>query len=257
MKETKMQPRTMINRALVLGLVLVLAMLIKVDTKAATWRDDGGQWFGNKKCIYISENNLCISPVQPHSMGVRDNLATWKMNTSTETLRIVTIYQNKVYVVRYKESGKSTLYSVDISKKKKKKVATDCCAFSGKGKYIYGNAFKVSDSGAYPVFVWKVNGNSVQKVKTIGKYIFGTTIVGNNVYYASYPNGSQKKMTVYRCNLDGSKTKKLFQLKAKGQYSQALITDVNAKSIKATVSTSKGIKIYEYTIKNKKLKKIR
>ena len=93
-----------------------------------------------------------------------------------------------------------------------------------------------------------------KKVKTLGKFIFGTTVSGNKVYYASYPDSSQKKMTVYRCNLDGSNRKKLFDLEGKGDFCQVLISDVNSKTITAFVSGDEPGQ-YVYTIKTGKLKK--
>lgn len=120
--------------------------------------------------------------------------------------------------------------------------------------YITGDTEKPMDTGAYPVYVWKIPGNSVKKVKTLGKFIFGTTVVNNKVYYASYPDRSQKKMTVYSCNLNGSSRKKLFRLEGRGDFCQVLISDVTEETITAYVSGDKPGN-YVYTIKTGKLKK--
>ena len=112
-------------------------------------------------------------------------------------------------------------------------------------------------TGAYPVYIWKIQNNSLKKVKTLGKYIFGTTAVKNKIYYASYPSypkNGQKKMVVYRCNADGSHRKKLFTLTGKGKYCQVLISDVNEKTITAAISGDNSGQ-YTYTIKTGKLKK--
>lgn len=149
------------------------------------------------------------------------------------------------------------LYSVNIKTKKKTKLSGKCNAVAGNGNYIYGNKIKVTDTGAYPVYIWKIKNNSLKKVKTLGEYILGTTVVKSKVYYASYPSypkNGQKKMIVYRCNLDGSHRKKLFTLKGRGQYCQVLISDVNEKTITAAVLGNESEQ-YTYTIKTGKLKK--
>lgn len=239
---------------LIIGMMLLFNMEGKVDAKTETWENSDGTWLKGRKCIYTVGNTLYQSPFQPHSMGIRHKLASWKMNPSIETLEIAAVYGNTAYVSLYCDGGTSTLYSVNIKSRKKRKIMKNCCPVASKGKYIYGNSFKVSDTGAYPVSIWKITNNSVKRVKTIGKYIFGTTIVKNKVYYASYPNKMQKKMTVFRCNLDGSHRKKLFTLKGKGKYCQVLISDVNKKTITAQVSGT-AAKTYIYTIKTGKLKK--
>ncbi len=240
---------------LIIGITLLCLMGEKNYVKAATWENDNGQWIKGNKVIYIVNNFLYESPYGPHSMGVKHELASWKMDTSYQYLNIVTIYNNNVYVALYVDGGKSTLYSVNIKSKKKRKVVQNCYAFAAKGKYLYGNPYKVSDTGAYPVQVWKISGNSIKKGKKIGKYIFGTTVVKNKLYYASYPNSKQKKMTVYRCNLDGTHRKELFTIKGKGKYCQVLLSKVTKKTITATVSGTGKAKQYEYNIKTRKLKR--
>lgn len=245
--------RQLAKSILIMSIVLLCVMAEKNDAKAATWKNNSGQWINDDKCIYITGNTLYISPFAPHSMGIKDELANWKMDTEYESLKIVTIYNDTVYVVLYHDTGKSTLYSVNIKSKQKRKAVRNCYAFAAKGKYIYGNPCKVSDTGAYTVRIWKIKNNSVKRVKTIGKNIFGTTAVKKKLYYASYPNKYQKKMTVYRCNLDGSHRKKLFTIKGKGKYCQVLMTDANKKTITAIVSGDNP-KTYVYTIKSKTLK---
>lgn len=240
---------------LIIGITLLCLMGEKNGIKAATWKNDNGQWIKGNKVIYILDNYLYESPFEPHSMGVQYKLASWKMDTSIESLKLINVYNNNAYVVHYSDLGKSTLYSVNIKSKKKRKVVQDCYVFVAKGKYMYGNPYKVSDTGAYPVRIWEITKNSVKQLKTIGKHIFGTTIVKDKVYYASYPNSKQKKMTVYRCNLDGTHRKKLFTLKGKEKYCQVLLGTVTKKTIKATVSGSGTVTWYEYNIKTGKLKK--
>lgn len=253
--------KSMKNKIVKLASFLIMAIVLlcliggKNSAKAATWKNDGGQWYKGNKVIYIANNVLYESPFGPHSMGIRKKIASWQVDDSCESPRIVTIYNDNVYVRFCKTAGKAALYSVNIKTKKKRKVAVNCSAFASSGKYIYGNTFHVSDTGAYPVQIWKISGNTVKKGKMIGKYIFGTTIVKKKLYYASYPTSKQKKMTVYCCNLNGTHRKKLFTLKGSGKYCQVLLRNVTKKTIKATVSGTGKAKEYEYNIKTKKLKR--
>ena len=123
---------------------------------------------------------------------------------------------------------------------------------AGTSDYVYANNCKPSDTGAYAVSVWKVNKNSIRKVKTLGKYIFGTTIYGKYAYYGKYNSISQKTVAVYRCNLNGSHAKKLFTVKATDKYAQSLMTGVeNNKITVYTTQNGKNV-LYIYNIKTKK-----
>ena len=228
---------------------------VSVPKKPAGWTSSGNQWYKGSKIYYIIKNTLYVSQFESYGTGDRSKVASWKLKDG-QFLKIVHAYGNKIYVNRKDEmSGKCVLYSVDIKSKKKITASNHCSVEAACGKYLYGETSMVFDTGAYPVNIWKINGSSVKKVKTIGKYIFGTTVVKNKVYYASYPNKKQNDMTVYRCNLNGSHRKKLFRLKGKGKFCQVLISEVNEKKIIAYVRGN-TTKRYEYTIKTGKLKKL-
>lgn len=72
---------------------------------------------------------------------------------------------------------------------------------------------------------------------------------------ANIKNSSQKKVTVYRANLDGSHVTKLFTVKGKGRYCQSIITNINKKQIMVSTSVNGKSIIYTYNIKAKKIKK--
>ncbi len=240
----------------ILSLIVMMLCGHTVEAKTTEWTSQGDQWHANGNVYYIVKNTLYESPFQPHSLGIKKKVTSWKLKEDG-FLKIIHAYKNNIYV-RYSEmSEKPILYSVNIQSKKKTKLSGKCNAVAGNREYIYGNKIKVTDTGAYPVYIWKIHNNSLKKVKTLGKYIFGTTAVKNKVYYASYPSypkNGQKKMVVYRCDLDGSHRKKLFTLKGKGQYCQVLISDVDEKTITANVGGDEPGK-YTYTIKTGKLKK--
>ena len=242
-------------KSILLTLALILLMGATADAEARKWIDDGGQWFdGIGNVYYMGNDTLYVSEVAPHSMGTKDKVASWKLKDG-EYLKIVNGYGNKIYINHIDElSGKSILYSVNVNTKKKTKEVTNCSIDAVNGKYMYGDKAKATDSGAYPLYIWKIAGNSVKRVKTLGKHTFGTKVIKNKVYYASYPSSSQKKMTMYRCNLDGSGRKKLFTLAGEGDFCQVLVSDVNEKAITVYVSGDNPGE-YVYTIKTGKLRK--
>lgn len=90
-------------------------------------------------------------------------------------------------------------------------------------------------------------------MKTLGKYIFGTTIYGKYAYYGKYNSISQKTVAVYRCNLNGSHAKKLFTVKATGKYAQSLMTGVENNKI--TVYTTQNGKNVTLHIQHKNKEK--
>ena len=240
----------------ILSLILMMFCGHTAEAKTTKWTSWDGQWYANGDVYYISGNALYKSPLQPHSQGIKKKIASWKLKEDVY-LKITHAYKNNIYVCYSAMREKSIVYSVNIKTKKKTKLWDKCDAVTGSGKYIYGNKIKVTDTGAYPVYIWKIQNNSLKKVKTLGKYIFGTTAVKHKIYYASYPSypkNGQKKMVVYRCNADGSHRKKLFTLTGKGKYCQVLISDVNEKTITAAISGDNSGQ-YTYTIKTGKLKK--
>lgn len=243
-------------KAVVFGFALFLFMGMTAHAKENQWTSMDNEWFDGKSSnvYYITGDTLYVSPVAPHSMGIQDKITSWKKGDD-EYFKIVNGYGNNLYVNRIDgDGGYSMLYCVNIKTHKNTKVSDNCYIAASSGKYMYGDTEKPMDTGAYPAYVWKASGNSIKKVKTLGKHIFGTTVVNNKVYYASYPDSSQKNMTVYSCNVNGSGRKKLFQLKGQGDFCQVLISNVTAETITAYVSGDKP-GTYVYTIKTGKLKK--
>ena len=162
---------------------------------------------------------------------------------------------NTAYVQWYNQEGDAHLYSVNIKTGKKKVVAKKFNRCAGTANYLYANNERPSDTSSMPVYVWKVNNNSVRKIKYLGRYIFGTTIYHNYVYYGKYKNAFQKTVTIYRCDINGSHVKKLFTVKGTGKHPQSLLSKV--ENDKITVSTSQNGKwvLYTYNMKTKKKSK--
>ncbi len=182
-------------------------------------------------------------------------ITSWKMDESYQTLQIVTAKKNKVYVQLTSEADKSVLYSVDLNTLKKKLVSKKFVLRESTAKFFYVSTRNVTDTSSVPIYVWKFKGTSFKKGKCLGKYIFGIKAIGKYIYYGKYKSSSQKKVTVYRADLDGSHAKKLFTVKGKGQYCQTIITGINKKQIMVSTSVTGKSLIYMYNIKTKKIKK--
>lgn len=226
---------------------------------ASRWRPVQGEYYKGSYVYYIyrsgNTQELRKSPVGPHSMGVHTTMAAW--HSGEVYVTIAHAYGSNLYLSVKYESGKVSMLRVNAQTGKKKTVAKKCAPLCGSGKYIYGQTSLITDTSASPVNIWKVTGSGVKKVKTLGKRIFGTAVVGRKIYYASYKGNGMKNMTVYCCKANGSGRKKLFSLKAKGQYGQALImVNADEKTITATRSRADGgTDVYTYSISSRRLKK--
>ncbi len=257
---------------LVLAIFLgILAVCVSSSAKTSEWKQIKGSenaWERDEPKdspytvthLYIAGNELCTAyyykeTESKHITPGHDKITSWKMDKSDHKLTIITVKGNSAYVQLSDDYGKSSLYSVNIKTKKKKLVSKKFNATLTLANYIYANTVNPSDTGAYPVNAWKIGNSSIKKVRILGKYIFGIKKVGKYIYYGKYKSSSQKKVTVYRANLDGSHQKKLFTVKGKGKYVQTLLCGVSKKQIKVSTSIDGKSVLYTYNIKTKKLKK--
>lgn len=182
-------------------------------------------------------------------------ITSWKIDRNTESMTMVAVKGKNAYVQWHNDEGATRLYSVNIKTGKKKIVSKKFNRCAGTADYVYANNEKPSDTGALEVSVWKVTNSSIRKGKSLGKYIFGTTIYDNYVYYGKYSSASQKTVAIYRCAINGSHVKKLFTVKGSGQYAQSLLSKVeNGEITVSTQQNGKGV-IYTYNIKTKKKSK--
>ncbi len=183
-------------------------------------------------------------------------ITSWKMDQSHQSLKIVTAKKNKAYVQLSSEMGEAVLYSVNLDTSKKKVVTKKFALYESTAKFFYASPKKVTDTSSVPIYIWKIKGNSLKKGKCLGKYIFGTKAIGKYIYYGKYKNSSQKKVTVYRADLNGCHVKKLFTVKGKGSYCQSIINGISKKQITVITSVNSKPLTYTYNIKTKKLKKL-
>ena len=114
----------------------------------------------------------------------------------------------------------ATIGKKETKPKKKKVIAKNCCPNTivndgGRicGDYIYANTGKVSDTGAYEVWVWKFQKDgSLKRIKKLGDHVQTIIIDGKKIIYSYHKTSSQKTMRVYSCNFSGAGKKKLFTI---------------------------------------------
>lgn len=118
--------------------------------------------------LYITDNYLYKTYYYKETEGTHikpghDIITSWKMDESYQALHIVTVKGNTAYVQLSDDEGKSYLYSVNIKTEKKKLISKKFNASLISENYIYANTVNPSDTGAYPVNVWKVGNSSIKK----------------------------------------------------------------------------------------------
>lgn len=262
------------GRLLVMMLFFSLLFLqIPCYAKGNQWEWDGvqeggGVWSKSEKAntdgdvthrtLFVSGNDL-LTGIRYQGI-LRESvpkLTEWKMRDQIDELRIVTARGNYVYVQLYADEGmESKLYKVHVDTGKKKKISDKFYAFPSTKKYIYASDGTITDTGAYPWYVWKFTGSSAKRIKKLGDHVTEPIRKGKYIYYGKYKGSSQKKVTVYRAKTNGKNAKKLFKAGIKGEYVQTLLQSVSRKYIKVNSSCNFGKSVqFVYNMKTKKLKK--
>ncbi len=246
--------------------MLPTSILVSAKSKSYDWKKiDDNLWrrVPKNSCyaqqeLHIVENSLFSPHYYTEKYGGKWGeafITSWKMDESYQTLQIITAKKNKVYVQLLSEAGSSVLYVVNLDTLKKKVVTKKFVLCESIANFFYVSTENVSDTSSVPVYIWKFKGTSLKKGKCLGKYIFQTKAIGKYIYYGKYKDSSQKRVTVYRANLDGSHVKKLFTVKGKGHHCQSIITGISKNQIIVSTSVNGKSLIYTYNIKTKKIKK--
>ncbi|MGN0482101.1 MAG: hypothetical protein ACI4HI_00975 [Lachnospiraceae bacterium] len=256
-KRTTMKNYCFVKVVLAFCTIMFLSIFIMPHQKveAANWKEqERDVWIKGSQKICLEDNKL----YKVSAKGKKTLLSSWNKkeydSDNEEYLKILTIRDNKVVVSLSSLYRTSKVYSVDLTKKKRKTIAKNCSPSEIKGKYIYANEFKVSDTGAYKMWIWKIQKDgSLKRIKKLGNYIQCVRFFDGKIFYSYYPTESQTKMSVYCSNYDGSHAKKLFTVSTKEEYGQILLQEVGKKEITAW---SEG-KRYIYNRKTKKVKTIK
>ena len=163
---------------------------------------------------------------------------------------ISAIYGKRVYLTRGSfNKWKQWTYLYKLNSGSFKKVKSNCAIRTSGGKYMVGEKQYHTDVSAVQQDLYKSTKSGLKKIKRLAKWGLNTQIVGKKIYYISYTDKSMRKGTLYRCNLNGSKRKKLGTFTITQQYGQLIAREFTSKYC----TIYKDGQSYRYTYKTKSL----
>ena len=163
---------------------------------------------------------------------------------------ISAIYGKRVYLTRGSfNKWKQWTYLYKLNTGSFRKVKANCAIRTSYGKYMVGEKQYHTDVSAVQQDLYKSTRNGLKKIKRLAKWGLNTQIVGKKIYYISYTDRNMRKGTIYRCNLDGSKRKKLGTFTTTQQYGQLIAREYTSKYC----TIYKDGNSYRYTYKTKNL----
>ena len=122
---------------------------------------------------------------------------------------------------------------------------------SASGKWIAVTLDCPRDISAKRIYLYKIKGKKIKKVRCLTKTGFSYGFVNGKLYYSVYNKKSIKYTpTLYRCNKNGTHRKKLAKIKKKGA-SQILI-DIIINNTQCIVNISDGSGQWLYNFKKHK-----
>lgn len=171
-----------------------------------------------------------------------------------DTYHLDMVYGNVAYLTRNSfTSWKYWEYAYNLKTGKWKKVLTGGHIQDASGKYVIIDHSYRTDVSPTKMSIYQINSSgSLKKVRLIGKYCSSASIVSGKIYYGIYNSSSPKKLTLYRCNANGSGAKKLGTFTAKEEYGMVMSYNYTAKSCYVMIDS----KTYKYTYSTKKLSEI-
>lgn len=242
------------------------------------WQKDSG--------IYISKKNKNFKKTpfwnalinNKQAFYIRDDaLYKYKLSTKKETKiknipfktypyeepytrddwHVSALYKNKIYMTA-DFFGNYNTYSYDIKTHKIKKVKSNFQITHRYKNYFLGTGnLDTYSFDPFSIFIYKIKNNKFVKVKKLTSRGIEHRIIGNKIYYVKYDAEYPcKKAALYKCNINGKKKTKIFEAKsnsnASGDNRYVSIEHVTSKNC----IVQKNGKIYKYTYKTKKYKKI-
>lgn len=165
------------------------------------------------------------------------------------------VYGGKVFLQEQSDYSRDSVYAYDLKKDKLSKVKSGCSMGNAYGRYIIAESHWHGDTSAHPVTLYKITGSKLKKVKQLTKYGCSSMsdyakFIGEKIYYISFSEadmGISQKITLYRCNANGSGKEKL------GTFQNATISGEDSiTSTKCRIWI--GGNEYEYSYASKKLK---
>lgn len=200
-----------------------------------------------KQIYYVSDNRLCKFVCSSGKETKLKNLSDKKYWS------ISLVYGGKIFLSanNFDEWSVQT-YVYKISAKKLSKAA-DVNIMIHSGKYVLTQDEFRSDVSPYQTSLYRLTANGMKKVKTLAKRCFGCRFLGDKVYYTDYAGEYMDKVTIYRCNKDGSGKKKLGYFETDTEYGMIQVKEFSSKYCVIVMDDI----TYRYTYKTKKLKKIK
>ena len=202
--------------------------------------------FANQKQAYYIKRNVLYK----YEFASRKETKLKKIKTTgDEYYYISMIYGKQIYVTMDSfDQWKFNTYLYNVSTGKWKKVQEDCAIRVRRGNNVLADKDYQTDVSAHPLKLFKISGNGLKKVKTLSQYALGYNVINGTIYYTVYTDSSMKTGSLYRCKIDGTKAKKIFNFSTEEQYGQVYILNITAKNC----SFMKDGKEYVYTYATKK-----
>lgn len=168
---------------------------------------------------------------------------------------------NNIYITRSswgEWTNRTFIYNIKTKKLTKSFAGTIILA---KGKYVVLDMLFKSGVTPGSMLLCKISGSTLKKVKKLTSAGLGVDLVGNKLYYLEYTDKKKgdgytyygmSAGTLYRCNLNGSKKKKLGSFKVSGNIGQLFVSDITSKNCIVTLNGDR----YRYNYKTKKMTKL-
>lgn len=223
---------TTICAALVFCFVLsgTVAEAKTTEYKNSVTTDFRNIWSNGTTKIYLNKarTKLCEKNIKTGKVTV---LKTLKATEDTY-YTVENVYGNKIYMnhINYLSSD---AYVYNKTTKKLKKVKKSLYITGASGKYMIAMGYVPSDTTPNAAWIYKVNGDSIKKVKTLGNSVSGMKIVNGKIYFASYTDNGDSKQTmkVCTCDLNGQNKKVLFTRNIDNELAYANVEEFNEDTI--------------------------
>ncbi len=147
--------------------------------------------------------------------SAKKKIKKFKDPNDMSSYEICVARKNRIYINQRIEASPSVLYMYNASSNQLKKLGTGISIVQIIGQYFIAESGGRTDISTAPLYLYKFTNNGVKKVKTLTNYGFDTAVYGKKFYYSSYTQKGLTKMTVYSCNPNGTKAKKICTKAAK------------------------------------------
>lgn len=190
--------------------------------KRVPFKGDINEIITNGTYVYAIENLYDVNEARLSCYNIGDDQIKVIKTFSTEDysgVRFYKIHKNTIIIQKSAYvSGYDHVYTYSLATKSLKKAVSKCNIEKFKGQYFLG-LNSASSSPRYSLYKIAKSGK-ITKIKTLGTY---ATFVGKKVYYSqiSKVTNTKSKVSIYSCNLNGSKKKTIGSFTithAKGAY---------------------------------------